>query len=67
MAKSFNVEILASKRLTKSFRQVDDSNIWQSISLSLEEAKEVILRALDRVNSEPLTITVSIIEKGNKK
>jgi len=65
MAKECSVEILASKRLTKSFNQVDAYEIWRSISLSLPEAKEVILNALEKMtnDSDPLTITISLIKK----
>lgn len=68
MAKGCNVEILASKRLTKSFRQVEEYTIWRSISLSLEEAKGIIAHALDKItgDTEPLTITVTIIQKEVK-
>ncbi len=65
MAKECNVEILASKRLTKSFNQVDDYEVWSSISLSLSEAKDVIIHALDKMtnDSDPLTITISLTQK----
>ena len=68
MAKGYNVEILASKRLTKSFRQDEEFQIWKSISLSLEEAKSAIVNALDKLtgDSEPLTITVTVFKKETK-
>lgn len=64
MGRSHNVEILSSKRLTKSFHQIEGHEIWQSISLTLEEAKGVIVNALSKISndSEPLTITISIKE-----
>jgi len=65
MAKECSVEILASKRLTKSFNQVDAHEVWRSITLSLPEAKEVILNAIDKMtnDSDPLTITISLTQK----
>jgi hypothetical protein len=66
MENEHKFEILSSKRLTKSFTQVDDFLVWRSISLSLSQAKEIVLHALDKLNedSEPLTIT---IQKGEGK
>ena len=68
MVKGCKVEVLSSKRLTKSFHQIEDFQIWQSISLSLEEAKGVIANALDKItgDSEPLTITVTVLKKEVK-
>ncbi len=62
MGKRHIIEILASKRLTKSFRQVDTYETWHSISLTKEEAKAIISHAIDKMDetSEPLTITISI-------
>ncbi len=56
------VSILSSKKLTPSFHKIQDSNAWQSITLSLEEAESVVSNAVKKLtpNSEPLTITITV-------
>lgn len=56
-----NYEILASKRLTKSFTRINDLDVWCSMSLSYEQAKEIVNNALLKLgpDSEPLTITIT--------
>lgn len=58
---SNNYEILASKRLTKSFTRINDLDIWGSMSLSYEQTKEILNNVLSKLgpDSEPLTITIT--------
>lgn len=58
--------ILSSKRLTKSFKKLENTNTWESIVFDMKEAQEVISAALRKLteNSEPLTITITMIEKS---
>ncbi len=60
MGKECNIEILASKRLTKSFSQVEDYEVWKSISLSLSEAKDIIIHALEKMTSDSESLTITI-------
>jgi len=64
MEKRYNVSILSSKRLTQSFKQVDDRNVWQSLGLTKDEATATVKRAINKMdeNSPPLTITVTVNE-----
>lgn len=59
------VRILASKRLTKSFKKLEDYETWESIPFEQSEAVEIVAGAVRRMSaeSEPLTITISPIEK----
>jgi hypothetical protein len=57
------VTLLSSKKLSKSFKQIKDANIWESMSFPIEEAQEIIKAALSKLsnNSEPLTITITVV------
>lgn len=58
------VRILASKRLTKSFKKVDNLNVWESILFDMDEAQVMVAAALSKItaHSEPLTITITPVE-----
>lgn len=62
------VRILASKRLTKSFKKLEGMETWESIPFEQAEAIEIVAGAVRRMKSEsePLTITVTPIEKNEK-
>ena len=57
--------ILSSKRLSKSFTKLEDLNTWESIPFELDEAEEIVAAAVRKItaNSEPLTITITPIER----
>jgi hypothetical protein len=62
------VRILASKRLTKSFNKLEGLNTWESIPFEQDEAVEIVAGAVRRLSpdAEPLTITITPIEKIKK-
>ncbi len=59
------VNILSSKRLSRSFKKVDGMDVWESMAFELDEALEIIDAAIRRLteDSEPLTITIAPIER----
>lgn len=56
------IEVLASKRLTKSFTRIDSDDIWVSMSLTENEANNIIANAIKKMSnsSDPLTITITV-------
>ena len=57
------IRILCSKKLSKSFYQVEDGTVWESINLSQDEAKKIVNKAIDQLKktNEPITITLTVI------
>jgi len=60
--------ILCSKRLSKSFKKIESLDTWESIVFEIDEAQEIVTAALRKLteHSEPLTITITTIEKNEK-
>jgi hypothetical protein len=55
--------VLSSKKLTKSFKAVEDGSVYESINLSADEVKQLIASAIQKLSKDtPLTITISIIK-----
>lgn len=54
------VRILCSKKLSKSFYQVEDGTVWESINLSRQEAKKIINKVIDNQKKEDNAITITI-------
>lgn len=57
------VRILCSKKLSKSFQQIEDGTVWESINLSRQEAKKIINKVIDnqKKQDDPITITITVI------
>lgn len=57
------IRILCSKKLSKSFHQVEDGTVWESINLSRQEAKKIINKVIDnqKKQDDSVTITITVI------
>lgn len=62
MGQELKIRILSSKKLSKSFNEIEDKNIWESMTLTLEQTQEVVKHALSKltITSEPLTLTFTV-------